>query len=505
MEDLEAEKAAQAAKAGRAATDGATDVEATPQEVLDESMESATSAEATMTCLMVEVEPGQEGVQADPDMLPREELLEWLCTCWGQEVPYCLRCKLKVGLAEAAAADAAKPHCTDEVCQRRMGYTTGGWRGRCQEDAKPAMSGHQFSHRHHIHLKQFMQRAFRPWPYAIQEYPNDDDNGYLSGSDGYHSESEPTVQWRPDVEYSAAYVHLPWCRRSCGCRCNPHRRAPDFTAYRHSDNCRGGCQDKCAGTADSAAQIPTVEVIRPEGGWGRQGSSEPPAQEEERAGGECGKCWEALALTMTDEHAVEAYGMAPKPAHEHCHQCDAVARVDEPGRCPVCNQYYCRSPVYASTEGTGSASGDLSPVTPASERDESDMDGTEATGCSGAGSGAELMSLMADVAPSDKGESQEPSGGMRDPKFSWSLLQDGTGVVVHVQGAPKVVVTPDHANRRFHADFTEDTGLKGSLAARAQMNAYIRKAEAESADELGRQLKEAWKQFCSQTGEKGSG
>ena len=140
-----------------------------------------------------------------------------------------------------------------------------------------------------------------------------------------------------------------------------------------------------------------------------------------------------------------------------------------------------------------------------------DSDDEGATGHSAAGPEAELTCLMADVEPSGKSKPQVGSEastaptGDRDSKFKWSLLKDGSGVVVHVQGAPKVVVTPDHTNRRFHADFAEETGLNGSPAARAQMNAFIQKANPESADELGRLLKEARKQFREQTGVKGSG
>ena len=96
---------------------------------------------------------------------------------------------------------------------------------------------------------------------------------------------------------------------------------------------------------------------------------------------------------------------------------------------------------------------------------------------------------MADAPPTDAGGDGS--------KFGWSILPDGTGVAVHVQGVQKVVVTPDSANRRFNAEFAADTGLQGSPAARVQMNAYMRRTTHENADELGRQLKEARKHFRS--------
>ena len=61
---------AQAAESASTAADGATDVVATAQEVLGQSMESATSAEVTMSCLMLAVEPGQGGARANPNLPP---------------------------------------------------------------------------------------------------------------------------------------------------------------------------------------------------------------------------------------------------------------------------------------------------------------------------------------------------------------------------------------------------------------------------------------------------
>ena len=55
------------------------------------------------------------------------------------------------------------------------------------------------------------------------------------------------------------------------------------------------------------------------------GRIEPTAREEGSADGECGKCREAQDLTVADQQAVVEHGMLPKLAHEHCHQCDAVA------------------------------------------------------------------------------------------------------------------------------------------------------------------------------------
>ena len=165
-----------------------------------------------------------------------------------------------------AAADASKPHCTDEVCYMRSSCngTTWGGRPHCQE---AALSGYSFNYKYHAHLKQFLRRTFRFRPYAAPEYPNDDDNGYLTDDDIYRSDTytEPTVPWNPQVEYTATYIHQPWCRRSCGCRCNPTGRAQDLPAYRHSDYCRGGCRNKCADSDQTTSQVPEAEVIEPAG------------------------------------------------------------------------------------------------------------------------------------------------------------------------------------------------------------------------------------------------
>ena len=66
------------------------------------------------------------------------------------------------------------------------------------------------------------------------------------------------------------------------------------------------------------------------------GRFEPSARDEGGWDGGCAKCQEALALTIADQQAVVTHSMLPKPAHEHCHQCDTVARADEPGICPAC-------------------------------------------------------------------------------------------------------------------------------------------------------------------------
>ena len=96
------------------------------------------------------------------------------------------------------------------------------------------------------------------------------------------------------------------------------------------------------------------------------------------------------------------------------------------------------------------------------------------------------------MADADTTDTKEPNS-----KFGWSILPDGTGVQVHVQGVHKATVTPDAVNRRFNAEFAADTGLNGSPAARAQMNTYMRKTEPASAEELARQLKEARKEYRS--------
>ena len=148
--------------------------------------------------------------QADPYVPPQcSESLERLCTCWGQAVPFCL----KVGIAEAAAADAGKPHCTDEVCYMRSGCTSTTWGGgtRCQESPRPAMSEYEYSWKYQAHLKQFLRRTSRFRSYATQEYANDDDRGYFS-DEVYPSDGEPIVPWNPVVDYAGQYLHQPWCR-----------------------------------------------------------------------------------------------------------------------------------------------------------------------------------------------------------------------------------------------------------------------------------------------------
>ena len=161
----EPQAAAQAAGATGADSAEATDVTATPHEVLDELMESAASVEVTpLTCLMLSVESEKGGVQADPVSLPRKQPLVRLCTCWGAAGSLCVRCG--VGLAEAAAADATKPPCTDEVCQQRSGCFDSAWGRHCQEDARPALHSYTFSYKHYAHLKGFMNSMFRHRPYA---------------------------------------------------------------------------------------------------------------------------------------------------------------------------------------------------------------------------------------------------------------------------------------------------------------------------------------------------
>ena len=79
------------------------------------------------------------------------------------------------------------------------------------------------------------------------------------------------------------------------------------------------------------------------------GRFEPSARDEGGWDGGCAKCQEALALTIADQQAVVTHSMLPKPAHEHCHQCDTVARADEPGICPACTM---------PTEGTSGSESD---------------------------------------------------------------------------------------------------------------------------------------------------
>jgi hypothetical protein len=75
-------------------------------------------------------------------------------------MPLCI--KHNVGVKEAAAADAKKRHCTDEACFRRSGCTQ-GWGDRiiCQEDARPALTGHLSNRKARSTLKWFMGGMFR--------------------------------------------------------------------------------------------------------------------------------------------------------------------------------------------------------------------------------------------------------------------------------------------------------------------------------------------------------
>ena len=68
------------------------------------------------------------------------------------------------------------------------------------------------------------------------------------------------MAWDPTVDYAGQYIHLPWCRRSCSLRCNPTGREPDFTPYRHTDFCSGGCGNKCADRDEAAWPMPGAEV-----------------------------------------------------------------------------------------------------------------------------------------------------------------------------------------------------------------------------------------------------
>ena len=216
---------------------------------------------------------------------------------------------------------------------------------------------------------------------------------------------------------------------------NPHVSYAD--AYVHAPWCRGACSHRCNPTG----RAPDFERYR----------------HDDYCRGGCGnKCARAdeegmKVVTMLLPGDIVAYGF--RPADE----------LDVP------------SPRYAPTDGeTSGHCGD----------DDDDSLSTMTDGES-----AELTCLMADADPTD---TKEPNS-----KFGWSILPDGTGVQVHVQGVHKATVTPDAVNRRFNAEFAADTGLNGSPAARAQMNAYMRKTEPESAEELARQLKEARKGYRS--------
>ena len=220
-----------------------------------DSAVSATVADVTMTptCLMA--------VTADPLMNPQcSEPLVRRCSCWGQAVPFCLKCK--IGLDEAAAADAKKPQCTDTVCHRRSGCSghAGGWGGqlKCQESAKGALDEYEFNYKYHAHLKKFIRQSFRLSPYARVEYPNQDAQGYASDEPLSPLEGEATAEWNPRVSYADAYVHAPWCRGTCSHRCNPTGRAPDFERYRHDDYCRGGCGNKCARADAEGMKVVTM-------------------------------------------------------------------------------------------------------------------------------------------------------------------------------------------------------------------------------------------------------
>ena len=187
--------------------------------------------------------------------------LERRCTCTDQAVPFCLKCKVGIMISEAAAADAGRPPCTDDVCYMRSGCRQQGWGGRtlCQESARPAMCGCEYNCRAQSGLRRFMRRTFRGKPYCRQPPANDDDQGNLS-DDVSPFEGEPTVAWDSTVDYAGQYIHLPWCRRSCGLSCNPTGRKPDFAPYRHTDFCSRGCGNKCADRDEAAWPMPGADV-----------------------------------------------------------------------------------------------------------------------------------------------------------------------------------------------------------------------------------------------------
>ena len=91
-------------------------------------------------------------------------------------MPLCFKCN--VGVKEAVAADAEKPHCTNEACFGRSGcQQSWGDRMICQEDAKPALSGYKYNPKARSVLKRFMRGMFRHRPYAELPPANEDDSG----------------------------------------------------------------------------------------------------------------------------------------------------------------------------------------------------------------------------------------------------------------------------------------------------------------------------------------
>ena len=51
---------------------------------------------------------------------------------------------------------------------------------------------------------------------------------------------------------------------------------------------------------------------------------------------DCAGCRWAAELTARDEQAHTRLGMGPKPLHQHCHTCGAIARADHSGSCSAC-------------------------------------------------------------------------------------------------------------------------------------------------------------------------
>ena len=236
---------------------------------------------------------GTDG-QADQSWLPQQpqsyaEQLERECTSCGWcsgtpgqpckrwacagRVPFCIKCN--VGVKEAAAADAKRPYCTDEICFGRSGCQQ-GWGGQmiCQEDARPALSGYKYNLKARSALRRFMKGIFRYRPYAKLPPANEDNWGSWN-DEIVPFEGESTVPWNPTVDYAAEYRHLDWCRRSCDLECNPNGRERDFAPYLHDDFCTGGCGNRCSEQRSESAMSALGAGAPPaeSGGWGTAASS----------------------------------------------------------------------------------------------------------------------------------------------------------------------------------------------------------------------------------------
>ena len=55
---------------------------------------------------------------------------------------------------------------------------------------------------------------------------------------------------------------------------------------------------------------------------------------------DCPECARAIGLTLIDKLAQRIDGSSPKPEHVHCHECQAVARVEWNESCSACGYHF---------------------------------------------------------------------------------------------------------------------------------------------------------------------